>query len=234
MNGDKTVLLRNAGVALTETVAAELMARGARVLLADMTPDDGQRLVSQLSSRQLAGQAECMAGNSAAIFAALGERPLDAVIHLYLPDADTSEADVRQYAARLRTRMAAAQSYMQSLNSPGIVVNQFLMPTLFVDHPLGDAMVLARSELDALCRLACIRYGSAGIRTLGLMIGLLDIASLRALLTPDVQAATTPLGRWITPLEVAKTLTFLCLDSGYMSGQSLVLDGGMTGGCNGV
>jgi NAD(P)-dependent dehydrogenase (short-subunit alcohol dehydrogenase family) len=62
----------------------------------------------------------------------------------------------------------------------------------------------------------------------------LELPSLRALATDRVKAAKTPLGRWLSVDEVAGTLVFLCLDSGYITGQSLVLDGGMTGGINGV
>jgi NAD(P)-dependent dehydrogenase (short-subunit alcohol dehydrogenase family) len=130
--------------------------------------------------------------------------------------------------------MDAALYHMQATKSPGIVVNQFLMPTLFVDHPLAAAMVEARNALTGLTRFACVKYGRDGIRITGLMLGLLELPSLRALATPRVQNAQTPLGRWLNTEEVADTLSFLCLDSGYMTGQTLVLDGGMTGGINGV
>jgi NAD(P)-dependent dehydrogenase (short-subunit alcohol dehydrogenase family) len=128
----------------------------------------------------------------------------------------------------------AALYHMKKTNSPGIVVNQFLMPTLFVDHPLAAPMVEARNALTGLTRHACVKYGPAGIRITGLMVGLLELASLRALATERVRGAKTPLGRWLSIDEVSGTLNFLCLDSGYMTGQMLVLDGGMTGGLNGV
>ena len=108
------------------------------------------------------------------------------------------------------------------------------MPTLLTDHPLASAMVEARNGITAITRFACVRYGKLGIRCLGLMVGLLDLPSLRGLASDHVNAAKTPLGRWITAEEVAGTLVFLSLDSGYITGQTLVLDGGMTGGINGV
>jgi len=49
-----------------------------------------------------------------------------------------------------------------------------------------------------------------------------------------VLAATTPLGRWINAVDVAETINFMALDSGYITGQMLILDGGMTSGINGI
>jgi NAD(P)-dependent dehydrogenase (short-subunit alcohol dehydrogenase family) len=130
--------------------------------------------------------------------------------------------------------MNAALTHMRGIGSPGIVINQFLMPTLLADSHLAPAMVEARDSLTVLTRTACVRFGHAGIRTTSLLVGLLDLPSLHRLASERVNAANTPLGRWITPSEVARTIAFLSLDSGYMSGQMMVLDGGMTGGVNSV
>jgi NAD(P)-dependent dehydrogenase (short-subunit alcohol dehydrogenase family) len=141
---------------------------------------------------------------------------------------------LRGHAGRLRAMVEAAAEHMEKTGRQGVVINQFLMPTLLTDHPLASAMVEARNGITAITRFTCVRYGKLGIRCLGLMVGLLDLPSLRALASDHVNAAKTPLGRWITAEEVAGTLAFLSLDSGYITGQMLVLDGGMTGGINGV
>jgi NAD(P)-dependent dehydrogenase (short-subunit alcohol dehydrogenase family) len=236
----RTVLLRGTETALGEVVATTLLARGATVALHDPA------LAGRLAERDLPGQIVDLTpwtepgtepdSDPRAPFAALHAHGhlLDAVVHLYLPDATTDEAALLAYTGRLRPILNAAAEHMQDTGRQGIIINQFLMPTLFVDHPLASAMVEARNGLTALTRFACVRYGRAGIRTTSLQVGLLELPSLRALVSARVAAAKTPLGRWITPQEVAGTLAFLSLDSGYMSGQMLVLDGGMTGGLNGV
>jgi NAD(P)-dependent dehydrogenase (short-subunit alcohol dehydrogenase family) len=161
-------------------------------------------------------------------------QPLDAVVHLHLPDATTDAAALQDYCGWLRLMLTAALEHLRQTDAPGVVVNQFLMPTLLADHPLAAAMVETRNAIAGLTRFGCVKYGRAGIRVLGLLPGLLDLPGLRALASARVKGANTPLGRWITPQEVAGTLAFLSLDSGYMTGQMLVLDGGMTGGTNGV
>jgi NAD(P)-dependent dehydrogenase (short-subunit alcohol dehydrogenase family) len=41
-------------------------------------------------------------------------------------------------------------------------------------------------------------------------------------------------GRWGTPEEVAKFVAFLVVRNGYMTGQAVIMDGGMTAGITGT
>jgi NAD(P)-dependent dehydrogenase (short-subunit alcohol dehydrogenase family) len=239
----KTVFVRGTETELGEPVAAALMTRGATVALYDpKQPARAAALTAGLNGRGLSGRAvdltQLTGGEESPDlpFAALQSEglTLDAVVHLHLPDATTNEAALLSYPNRLRPMLHAAAYHMQQTKSQGIVVNQFVMPTLFVDHPLAAAMVEARNALTGITRHATVKYGRAGIRITGLMLGLLELPSLRALATERVKNTKTPLGRWLSVEEVTGTLDFLCLDSGYMTGQMLVLDGGMTGGMNGV
>jgi NAD(P)-dependent dehydrogenase (short-subunit alcohol dehydrogenase family) len=246
--GPKTVFLRGTETELAEPVAGALLARGAVVVLYD--PEDPARaaaLAARLTDRATPGTvldvttlADAAKGDAAddpdAPFEALRrlDRAVDAVVHLHLPNASTDEASLLGHSARLRPMVRAAAENMERTGTQGIVINQFLMPTLLTDHPLASAMVEARNGIAGITRFACLRYGRQGIRCVGLLIGLLDLPSLHAMASERVNAAKTPIGHWITPDEVAGTVAFLSLDSGYMSGQMLVLDGGMTGGLNGV
>jgi NAD(P)-dependent dehydrogenase (short-subunit alcohol dehydrogenase family) len=239
----KTVFLRGTETELGEPVAIALLTRGATVALYD--PEQPSRvadLAAKLTGLALPGRVidlTKLTGSEDAPtlpFLALQQAdiPLDAVVHLHLPDATTTEAGLLAYRDRLRPMLTAAADHLQATNSPGIVVNQFLMPTLFVDHPLASAMVEARNSVSGLIRFATVKYGKAGVRITGLMVGLLELPSLRAMASERVTSYKAPLGRWLSVAEVAGTINFLCLDSGYMTGQMLVLDGGMTGGLNGV
>jgi NAD(P)-dependent dehydrogenase (short-subunit alcohol dehydrogenase family) len=200
----KTVFLRGTHTELGEPVAAALLARGATVALYDpQQPARAASLAAALTAQGLPGRTidltRLTGGEDGpdVPYAALRSEGLaaDAVVHLYLPDASTDEAALRAYPTHLRPMLDAALSHMQQADNQGIVVNQFLMPTLFVDHPLAAAMVEARNGLTGLTRFACVKYGRAGIRTNGLLLGLLELPSLRALATDRVKAAKTPL-RW--------------------------------------
>jgi NAD(P)-dependent dehydrogenase (short-subunit alcohol dehydrogenase family) len=239
----KTVFLRGTETELGEPVAASLLTRGATVALYDREqPARAADLAARLQAQGLPGRVIDLTPLTGSEdgpnlpFLALQQAdiPLDAVVHLHLPDADTTEASLLAYRDKLRPMLTEAADHLQATNSPGIVVNQFLMPTLFVDHPLAAAMVEARNAISGLIRFATVKYGKAGVRVTGLMVGLLELPTLRAMATERVTAYKTPLGRWLSVAEVAGTINFLCLDSGYMTGQMLVLDGGMTGGLNGV
>jgi len=230
----KTVFLRGTETELAGPVAAALLARGATVAVHDAAEFSAQLRTHDLPGTVLDLGALGPAPDAPFDALAAQDHRLDAVIHLHMPDAGTDEASLHGFSNRLRPLMAAALDHLQRIGSQGIVINQFMMPTLLADSPLASAMVEARNALAALTRNACVRYGKSGIRTTALLVGLLDLPSLRALASERVNAAKTPLGRWITADEVAGTLAFLSLDSGYMSGQMLVLDGGMTGGLNGV
>ena len=88
--------------------------------------------------------------------------------------------------------------------------------------------------MTGITRSACVRSGKAGVRITGLIVGLLDLPELKNMASSQALAATTPLGRWISATDVAESINFLALESGYITGQMLVLDGGMTSGINGV
>ncbi len=82
-------------------------------------------------------------------------------------------------------------------------------------------------------RTLCIRHGRLGVRVSGLLVGLLDVPEIKSLASERILSATTPLQRWVEPVDVAKSIAFLVLDSGYISGQMLIMDGGLTAGING-
>jgi pteridine reductase len=114
-----------------------------------------------------------------------------------------------------------------------MIVNQFYLASSFADTELGDHVAAARGAITSMTRTLCIRHGRLGVRVGGLLVGLLDAPEIKVLASERVLAATTPLQRWAEPVDVAKSIAFLVLDSGYISGQMLIMDGGLTAGING-
>jgi NAD(P)-dependent dehydrogenase (short-subunit alcohol dehydrogenase family) len=81
-----------------------------------------------------------------------------------------------------------------------------------------------------LTRSAALAYAGDGIRVNAICPGYVDTAMVRD--TPLLQqraAERTPLGRLATPEEIAAAVIWLCSDaSSYMTGEAMVLDGGVT------
>ena len=118
-------------------------------------------------------------------------------------------------------------------NNNGMIVNQFLLASSFADTELGHCVAAARGAIAGMTRTLGIRHARLGVRVTGLLVGLLDAPEIKLLASERVLASTTPLQRWAEPVDVAKCLAFLVLDSGYITGQLWVMDGGLTAGGNG-
>ncbi len=87
--------------------------------------------------------------------------------------------------------------------------------------PLSGAL---RAGLATFAKIYADKYAAAGIRINNLLPGFID-----SLPEKEQFRARIPLGRYGTTLEVARTAAFLLSDdAGYITGQNLRVDGGIT------
>ncbi|MGO4705631.1 SDR family oxidoreductase [Microvirga sp. 2MCAF38] len=91
------------------------------------------------------------------------------------------------------------------------------------DFPVSAAL---RTALSAFTKLYADRYAKAGIRMNNILPGFIDSLPEKA-----ERTARIPMGRYGTVAEVAKTTAFLLSDdAGYITGQNIMVDGGLVKG----
>jgi len=93
----------------------------------------------------------------------------------------------------------------------------------------------SKGGAELMTKALAIDWASRGVRVNTLAPGWVDTDLTHELLTHDVHGqrmlAGTPLGRFATPRDMAGGVVFLASDaSAFMTGQSLVIDGGWTAG----
>jgi NAD(P)-dependent dehydrogenase (short-subunit alcohol dehydrogenase family) len=90
----------------------------------------------------------------------------------------------------------------------------------------------SKAALESLCRQAAVE-GAPGIRANLLMPGLIDtsLGRLASAASPLRDQVKIPAGRQGTAWEIAYACVFLLSgESSYVTGQSLIVDGGLTSG----
>ena len=81
-----------------------------------------------------------------------------------------------------------------------------------------------RAGLSAFTKIYADQYAPAGIRINNILPGFIDTHG-----SDDAVAESIPAGRYGTPREIGETTAFLLSDdAGYITGQNLRIDGGLT------
>ena len=231
MSEPRVAIITAAGRGMGAACARELAARGYRVALMSISDAAGE-LASELGGLGLRGSVTEPADLAALVEAAVGRwGRIDAAINntghpptgpiLELSDADWHAA--LDLVVLNVVRMARLVTPVMERQGGGAIVNisTFSAYEPSPDFPLSSCL---RAALGSFAKLFAGRYAAAGIRMNNILPGFIDSY-------PEEEGivATIPAGRFGKVEEVARTAAFLLSeDAGYVTGQNLRVDGGLT------
>ena len=235
------------GAATLRRFAAE----GAAVVCADLDEEGGAALVEELVRDGARARFDrCDVGSpeqvSAVVEACVADYGrIDVLFNNagIVGGGSVASVDLEYWDRCLRVMLSAALYGMQAAiphmleQGGGSIISTSSIYGL-VSAPGVGAYASAKAGLINLTRTAALEYGRRGIRVNAICPGVVDTpmfaAGVRAGHTSREQTiARQPLGRLIEPEEVANLALFLASDeSSAVSGQAIVIDGGLIAECN--
>ncbi|MGI9196912.1 MAG: SDR family NAD(P)-dependent oxidoreductase [Candidatus Nanopelagicales bacterium] len=246
----RAILITGAGGAIGSTVAAELAGRGARVMLQDLSEEKvapvaeaivaaggiAETLVSDLSTADAAGEtvrrAHAALGGLDVLVNSAGtnrRKPIDEVT------ADDFDAIV---AVNLRAVFFASQAAhpIMAEAGGGSIVNLSSLSARFSFNTIS-VYAATKAGVTSLTRSCAREWARDGIRVNCLEPFVIKTEFTKPLWGEDHRQRwfdhVTPVGRLGDPGELVGAVVFLASDaSTWMTGQSLVIDGGLTAGAD--
>lgn len=158
---------------------------------------------------------------------------LTTLVNICMPDPKAGRKPILRYADELLDRNLAAVQIMSG-GSGGAIVNHCALPVLYAGGELEDFVSSLRGAVTGVVRSIARKYGRQNIRCVGVQTALLDVPEVHQWASEAVKAVDVPVKRWGSAAECAKLITFLGLDASYITGQVLILDGGLTAGLSGT
>ncbi|MDX6535748.1 MAG: hypothetical protein QOD37_89 [Gaiellales bacterium] len=232
---------------LGQAIARELAAEGGIVVGCDVQDAGGAESMAAIGSYVHADVSR--ESDVAALLAAALERHgrvdvmvNNAAIQIEEELAETSEEQLdRVLGTNLKGVFFGCKHAVLTMRPAGggVIVNVASILALVGDGILA-AYCAAKGGVLGITRATAVQYGSAGIRCNAICPGDIDTPLVQAYFdTADDPAALRaevsaeyPLGRIAQPREIARAVVFLASDdASFMSGQPLVVDGGLLATC---
>lgn len=231
MTDKKTAIITAAGKGMGAAIARELAAEGYRVAL--MSNSGGAESVAQ----EVGGIALTGSVTDSGDLEALVEKTMsaygriDAVVNNtgHPPKGPLLEISDEEWHRGLDllllnvVRMARLVTPVMQRQGGGAIVNISTFAA-FEPNPAFPVSCSLRAALGSFTKLYADRYASDGIRMNNILPGFVDNHP-----ESEENLSRIPLGRYAQASEIAKTVRFLLsAEAGYLTGQNLRVDGGLT------
>jgi NAD(P)-dependent dehydrogenase (short-subunit alcohol dehydrogenase family) len=204
-----------------ETVASSLNGRALAVAAHTGKEEDCERLVS--SAVEKFGKVDILVNNAAA------NPYFGPMLGIEMPAWDkTFEVNVKGYFYMTR----AVVRHLASRSAPGSIIHIASVAGL-VGSPLQGVYGMTKAAIISMTKTLAVELAGSKIRVNAIAPGFIETKFAGAILqNPELLAKVnerTPLGRPGVPEEIAGGAVYLASDaSSYLTGQTLVIDGGMT------
>lgn len=233
------VLVTGAGSGIGAGIAEVLSGRGWRVAVNDIDVAAAEQVAKQICGLAVPGD---VAADSAAIVdaAADGLGGLDALvnnvgIHRRAPLAEASIEDLDTlYQVNLRAVLTSSQAALPHLQRSSRAAIVSTSSIAAVTPQMGVSLYSAtKAGVSSFTAQAAVEWGPLGIRVNAVAPGMVRTAMAEAVYADDDlherRRAMVPVGRIGTPADIGNAVAFLLSpDASYISGQTLVVDGGFT------
>jgi len=231
MADDKVAIVTAAGSGMGAGVAEELAQSGYKVAILSSS-GKGEALAERLGGLGLTGS-NLVPADLERLVALTLERwgRIDALVNSagHAPKGPLLELTDDDWHAGLDilllniVRMCRLVTPAMVAQGKGAIVNITTYATFEPEHifPLSGAF---RAGAAVFCKLYADQHAKDGIRINNVLPGFIDSLPEKPEFIPRI-----PLGRYGTVKEIARTVAFLCSDdAGYITGQNLRVDGGIT------
>jgi len=244
----RTVIITGAASGLGHALAIEFRKVGALVTGCDVNDEAGLAAMAAIGATYVHADVskempvQDLVAGVVAEHGRLDVMINNAAISVSKDVATTSEAELdRILAVNLKGPFFGTKHAVRAMleSGGGSIVNVASILGLVADGMLA-AYCAAKGGVLGLTRAAAVQYGDRGIRVNALCPGDMDTPLVAEYfqMFPDPKAARAkveqeyPMKRISTPSEIAQAALFLASpQSSFMTGQTLVVDGGLTVSC---
>ena len=244
----KSVVITGVSSGLGHALAIEFRAAGAAVFGCDVNDGPGEQNMAAIGATYRHADVSREADVEALVhFAAREHGRLDVMVNNAAVSvneelAKTTEADLdRILAVNLKGPFFGTKHAVRSMlgTGGGAIVNIASILGIVADGMLA-AYCAAKGGVLGLTRAAAVQYGDRGIRVNAICPGDIDTPLVKEYfgMFDDPAAARLeiereyPMKRIADPAEIARAVLFLASPyASYMTGQQLVVDGGLTVTC---
>ncbi|MCF1488169.1 SDR family oxidoreductase [Pseudomonas sp. AA27] len=238
----RTVLVTGAAGGIGQAIVEGFARGGARVLALDLDPQALQRLVEDQVAlgHEVRGEVLDLADPGAIRASLAGLQRLDVLVHnaAYFPLTPLTEIDPALLQRTLAVNLGALFWLVQGAlplfrrQGGGCVLATSSVTGPRVAYPGLSHYAASKAGVNGFIRNAALELAPFNVRVNGVEPGMVRTPAMDNLGDTTLNAriaAGVPLGRLGEPADIAAAMLFLASDAArYITGQTLVVDGGAT------